>query len=113
GPIDLARRYGKGVFVLAATSNIEAYPPQSSILATGAQHGLTVAAGIVAEVDELNQGRDLGSVGVVIGATVNFSDYGIEPALFAATPILAPGFGEQGALVSDIAALYGDAAANV
>jgi orotidine-5'-phosphate decarboxylase len=113
GPIALARSNDKGVFVLAATSNVEAFPTQSAILATGAHQRLTVAAGIVAEVDELNQGRSLGAVGVVIGATVAFSDYGIDPGLLASTPILAPGFGEQGAEVTDMADLYGDAAANV
>jgi orotidine-5'-phosphate decarboxylase len=113
GPIALARSNSKGVFVLAATSNVEAYPPQSAILATGAHHRLTVAAGIVAEVDELNQGPALGAVGVVIGATVAFSDYGIDPGLLASTPILAPGFGEQGAVVSRLPHLYGAVAANV
>ena len=113
GPIERARANGKGVFVLAATSNIEAYPLQSAELRTGAHHQLTVAAGIVAEVDAINQGAELGSVGVVIGATVGFADYGIDPSLLASTPILAPGFGEQGAVLARLPQLYGITAANV
>lgn len=113
GPLALARANGKGAFVLAATSNIEAFPLQSAVLQTGAQHRMTVAAGIVAEVDQLNQGAALGAVGVVIGATVDFGDVGIDPALLASTPILAPGFGEQGALLERLPALYGQASANV
>ncbi|CAN5203378.1 orotidine-5'-phosphate decarboxylase [soil metagenome] len=113
GPIALARANGKGVFVLAATSNIEAYPLQSAVLQTGAHFRLTVAAGIVAEVDAINDGGSLGSVGVVLGATVGFADYGIDPGLLASTPILAPGFGEQGAVLSRMPELYGPAAANV
>ena len=113
GPLRLALEHGKGAFVLAATSNIEAYPLQSAQLQTGANHRMTVAAGIVAEVDVLNQGEGLGSVGVVIGATVDFADYGIDPGLLASTPILAPGFGEQGAVLNRLPALYGTASANV
>lgn len=113
GPIELAKSNGKGVFILSATSNIEAFPVQTAVLATGANHRLTVAAGIVREVDALNPGTDLGSVGVVIGATVAFADYGIDPGLLASTPILAPGFGEQGAVLAHLPRLYGPVAANV
>jgi orotidine-5'-phosphate decarboxylase len=107
--VQLAGRGGKGVFVLAATSNPESRAVQ---LATGAS-GATVAAAIVGEVDALNVGDRLGSVGVVLGATVRFDDFGIDRSLLATTPILAPGFGEQGAALTDLPALYGDAAVNV
>jgi orotidine-5'-phosphate decarboxylase len=113
GPIGLARRTGKGVFVLAATSNPEARALQTAVLQEGPSAGATVAGGIVGEVDELNVGDSLGSVGVVLGATVDLADYRIEPGLLSMTPILAPGFGEQGALLSDLPRLYGAAAANV
>lgn len=113
GPIRQARANGKGVFVLAATSNPEAFVTQTAVLGGGVNHRETVAAGIVAEVDAINDGSSLGSVGVVIGATVAFSDFRIDPALLASTPILAPGFGEQGAVLTDLPDLYGHAAANV
>lgn len=113
GPIALARRNGKGVFVLAATSNPEARALQTAVLQEGPSAGATVAAGIVAEVEALNAGGTLGSVGVVLGATVDLSDYGIERGRLAMTPILAPGFGEQGALLPELPHLYGPAAATV
>jgi len=107
--VQLARRSGKGVFVLAATSNPESRAVQLALPAAGA----TVAAAIVGEVDALNEGDRLGSVGVVLGATVRFDDFGLDSSLLAYTPILAPGFGEQGAALGDIPSLYGDAAVNV
>lgn len=113
GPVSLCLAHGKGLFVLAATSNPESVATQTAVLDRGAHADLTVAAGIVAEVAQLNGGATLGSVGVVIGATVSAEDYGISASLLAATPILAPGFGEQGAFVSEIAALYGTVSGNV
>jgi orotidine-5'-phosphate decarboxylase len=111
GPIELARAAGKGVFVLAATSNPEAVATQTAV---GSGSGETVAAGIVSGVDQLNAAASaLGSIGVVLGATVDLADYGIETARLAKTPILAPGFGEQGALFGDIPRLYGAASANL
>lgn len=121
GPIALARAGGKGVFVLAATSNPEAVAVQTSVIGGGKFSGLSVAAGIVGEVDVLNRypSRRLGSVGVVIGATVGLADYGIsvetdlDAIRLARTPILAPGFGEQGALFDDLRSSYGWASDNV
>jgi orotidine-5'-phosphate decarboxylase len=111
GPIDLARAAGKGIFVLAATSNPEAVATQTAV---SIGSGQTVAAGIVSGVDELNAAAvTLGSIGVVLGATVDLVDYRIEAGWLAKTPILAPGFGEQGALFGDIPRLYGVASANL
>ncbi|MCU1578667.1 MAG: Orotidine 5-phosphate decarboxylase [Rhodoglobus sp.] len=111
GPIELARAAGKGIFVLAATSNPEAVSTQTAVSIGSAQ---TVAAGIVGGVDELNAtAATLGPIGVVLGATVDLADYGIETGRLAKTPILAPGFGEQGALFDDIPRLYGAASANL
>ena len=112
-PIALAQANGKGLFVLAATSNPEAVAPQTAVLASGDFAGWTVAAGIVGEVDVINEAPSLGAIGVVIGATVDLEDYGIERDRLGRTPILAPGFGEQGALLSDLDNLYGSVAANV
>ncbi len=55
----------------------------------------------------------LGSVGVVLGATVSLADAGIDPALLARTPILAPGFGHQGAQIADGPAIFGGLTQNV
>ena len=113
-PHDLALANGKGLFVLAATSNPEAATLQTATVTSGPTAAQTVAASIVSDVHDWNSLEShLGSTGVVIGATVDLSDYGITPASLASTPILAPGFGHQGALVSDATRLFGAASANV
>jgi orotidine-5'-phosphate decarboxylase len=111
-PIELALANGKGIFVLAATSNPESFASQTAILNRGEFTGLSVSASIVEEVSRGNS-KDLGSVGVVIGATVSFADYGIREAALAHTPILAPGFGHQGVGFSSLTAVYGASAKNV
>lgn len=100
---------GKGLFVLAATSNSEAKEMQRAKIG-----GATVAADILRQLDEINAvnlsaGSKLGSFGAVVGATVNFSATGLADLLSddrATTPILAPGFGAQGALLSDAGDLF-------
>lgn len=112
--IDLALTAEKGLFILTATSNPEAAETQTATRDRGQFAGSTVAASIVSEVDLLNSGADtLGSIGVVIGATVDAADYGIVAESLISTPILAPGFGEQGAALSDIRSLYGAVDINV
>ncbi|ARC56916.1 Orotidine 5'-phosphate decarboxylase [Frondihabitans sp. 762G35] len=111
-----ARSAGAGVFVLSATSNPEARLTQTAILGTGR----TVAAGIVDDVFHDNSAADQdlsadrpGSVGVVLGATVDLADYGIDTASLVATPVLAPGFGAQGARYADVRRLFGEASGQV
>jgi orotidine-5'-phosphate decarboxylase len=112
--IDLAQGGGKGLFVLAATSNPEGVELQTAVRDRGGAAGETVAAGIVLEVGAHNSGADsLGSMGIVLGATVSAADFGIDLGQLAKTPILAPGFGEQGALVSHVGRIFGPAAPNV
>jgi len=112
GPFDLARSAGKGIFVLAATSNASAYSIQSARIVDGEHEGSTVAASVVRDVHALNTESGLGSFGVVIGATVNVADYGMRADELIDVPILAPGFGAQGALVEQARELYGAAVAN-
>lgn len=112
GAVALARRHNKGLFVLAATSNPEAVAVQSAQHAGRQSPSISVAAGIVEDVAALNsaEGSGYGSFGVVIGATVAMENYGISPGTLAATPrtpILAPGFGFQGAAYSDITPRFG------
>lgn len=124
-PMALAELHGKGLFVLAATSNPEARGIQTALivdpssgppLSGAGTPSITVAAGIVDDVIEWNnsnaRGAD-GSIGLVLGATVDFADYGIDLDRIAAapsTPVLAPGFGHQGAHYTDLGRLYGPAA---
>ena len=122
GVLDRAERSGKGVFVLAATSNPEAFTTQTATRADG----LSVAAGVVGDVAGWNEARRnaaagaaasgaaaLGSVGVVVGATVALADFGLTDDSLAGMPVLAPGFGHQGARISQLPELFGSAAQNV
>lgn len=112
GTFTLAEKYGKGVFVLAATSNPEAEGLQRSTGSTDA----TVSASVIAEVSarnaELSAAGEWGSFGFVIGATVDWTQAGIEPFAPAA-PILAPGFGAQGASPADLRPRFGEMSAAV
>jgi orotidine-5'-phosphate decarboxylase len=116
GTVDVARRNGAGVFVLAATSNPEARVLQTAVLAEGPRSGRSVAAGIVLDVaDDNRRGGDqpLGDVGLVLGATLDLDDFGIDADTIGTAPILAPGFGAQGARIEDLRALYGARAEQV
>ncbi|GHF08895.1 orotidine-5'-phosphate decarboxylase [Pseudolysinimonas yzui] len=104
GVLDLAEQHGKGVIVVTATSNPEAVATQTAVRSDGR----TVAAGIAAEVATLP-----GTGGLVLGATIRLGDYGIAPESLAGIPILAPGFGAQGARLADLSALFEAAAPQV
>lgn len=92
--LDSAVQAGKGVFILAATSNSEARPMQSA-----KQDNQSVSASVVEFAARRNK-ESFGSVGVVIGATVALRDYGISEHSLRNTPVLMPGFGQQGAELS-------------
>jgi orotidine-5'-phosphate decarboxylase len=109
---DLAERHGKGVFVLAATSNPDAFTAQRATLPAGG----SVSAGIVDEVSARSRATtpdgEWSSLGFVVGATVDWRDAGLtvpEPP----APLLAPGFGYQGATPGDLVARFGAAASTV
>ncbi len=114
-----AVRAGKGVFVLAATSNVEAFALQSAETRdVAASEGESVAARVARDVSGLNSsdafaGELLGPVGLVIGATVDRSEMGLSDDLLRRVPILAPGFGVQGAAAEELAAIYGALAPQV
>jgi orotidine-5'-phosphate decarboxylase len=107
--LDLAEETGAGVFVLALTSNPEGYQVQHAV-----RGGRSVAASVVDGASADNAaaaGRgELGSVGLVIGATVGdaVSDLGID-LVAANTPVLAPGLGAQGGTVEALRRTFGDA----
>jgi len=109
GAFDLAYRGGKGVFVLAATSNPEGAGLQRSVDADSR----TVAQRVIEEVSAVNAARaaagEWGSAGFVVGATVDWGASGIRPFAPVA-PILAPGFGHQGARPSDAGEIFGEMA---
>lgn len=109
GVLERAAAAEKGVFVLSATSNPEAEGIQQAVTAGGESVAAAIARGVAAR----NAGNPLGSVGVVIGATVDMARYGIDVGDLASTPVLAPGFGEQGAALESIHERYGVLAGHV
>ncbi len=111
--IEVAAAAGKGIFVLAATSNPEAVALQTARTVPAGETATTVAAGIVSGVRRWNDSYErLGPAGVVIGATVRLSDYGIRAVDLKHTPVLAPGFGHQGAGFESVHGTYAEAAPN-
>jgi orotidine-5'-phosphate decarboxylase len=129
--LDAAYANGRGVFVLALTSNPEGAAVQRAVAADGR----TVAQTVLDEVAAANatelgrpgrrgsagaEGghsvaggagdpepvRGLGSVGVVVGATVGRHGHRLE---HLRGPVLAPGLGAQGAGPSDLPAVFGPA----
>ncbi len=110
--LDLAESTGRGVFVLALTSNPEG--PSVQHIGAGQMTG-SVAAGIVQEAAAENaralQGAEgWGSTGLVIGATVDdaLEQLGIDLGALRG-PILAPGLGAQGATGADLRRVFGEA----
>jgi orotidine-5'-phosphate decarboxylase len=104
--LDLAAEYGRGVFVLALTSN----PEGRSVQHVGG--GDSVARRIVAAVAAENGRYDgpLGSVGLVVGATIGqaLGDLDIDLGPVRG-PILAPGLGAQGATPENLRSTFGEA----
>jgi len=97
--LDTAAEHGRGVFVLALTSNPEGAQVQHAVGAAG-----TVAGSVLDALRALNAGADpLGSFGAVVGATIGST----EEDLDISGPLLAPGFGAQGGTVEDLRRVFG------
>jgi orotidine-5'-phosphate decarboxylase len=118
--LDLAAGTGRGVFVLALTSNPEGPEVQHARLADGRTVAQSILDAVAAENARVWSSAGvtapvggLGSVGVVVGATVGrrAAQGGTEhvPAhrLAVGGPILAPGIGAQGASAADLADVFG------
>ncbi len=107
--LEVGRAHGTGVFVLALTSNPEAPTVQHA----RTSEGPTVAGSVLEAVAEENAfhyaGDPLGSVGVVVGATIGST----AERLDVGGPLLAPGFGAQGGTVEDLRRIFGRAARHV
>ena len=114
--VDLALANGKGLFVLGLTSNPEGSEVQHARVAPpSANAETTVAAMIAAEVQAVNaQASPLGSIGLVVGATVGsaVAETGIDLVAMNG-PILAPGVGAQGAGSAELEAVFGQARGSV
>lgn len=101
--VDVALAEGRGLFVLALTSNPEGRAVQHAVDADQK----TVAQAIVDQVGALNAGDDpIGSIGLVVGATVGRTGLDLSSVN---GPLLAPGLGAQGASAADLRLVFGDA----
>ena len=127
GALRHVRAHGKGLFVLAATSNPEAREVQLA----RRQDGRTLAQAMVEDAGAFNdallaeQGAEtrgvdasdlsprVGPVGVVLGATLKLQDFDIDTSVRPAAtphlqlPVLAPGFGAQGGKLEDAGKIFG------
>lgn len=112
--VDLALGSGRGLFVLCLTSNKEGAEVQHARRGAGADVE-TVAAQVAREAALLNgpaveAGDALGSVGLVVGATIGDAAARTGTNLAAVRgPLLAPGVGAQGAGPAELAAVFGAA----
>ncbi|MGH3647342.1 MAG: orotidine-5'-phosphate decarboxylase [Micromonosporaceae bacterium] len=105
--IDTAMAHRRGVFVLALTSNPEGVTVQHAVN----PDGRTVAQTVLDEVAQLNaEATPLGSVGVVVGATVGQTGHDLSRVN---GPLLAPGLGAQGAGPDELRTVFGSALRSV
>lgn len=110
--VALASEHGKGLFLLALTSNPDG--PQ-------VQHALTaadtpVAYEIARHAEQIGGGgsQRWSSIGLVVGATVGdaYRRLGLDRAA-PSVPLLAPGFGAQGAGPAQLTEVFGESAGHV
>ncbi|WP_405376158.1 MULTISPECIES: orotidine-5'-phosphate decarboxylase [unclassified Microbacterium] len=119
GTVATAVREEKGLFVLAATSNPEAAGLQSAELTVvDADDGQSVADWVARRAGAVNSSAVVGSdrfgpVGFVVGATVDRVALGLSDEALRGAALLAPGFGAQGARLTDIRGLFGALAPQV
>jgi len=104
--LDVALAEGRGLFVLALTSNPEGRQVQHALASDGAVDK-TVAQSIVDQVGAVNAGDyPIGSIGLVVGATIGKTGVDLTNVN---GPILAPGLGAQGATAADLKMVFADA----
>ncbi|MGW0035645.1 orotidine-5'-phosphate decarboxylase [Gordonia sp. NPDC003376] len=97
--VDAARAGGRGVFVLARTSN-----PEGAQVQLADADGRTVGQRIVDDAAAVNADGSA-TVGVVVGAT---RAHGLDLSALRG-PILSPGLGAQGATAADLPEVFADA----
>ncbi|WP_093182553.1 orotidine-5'-phosphate decarboxylase [Sanguibacter gelidistatuariae] len=122
--IDIAAANGRGLFVLCLTSNPEGAQVQHARTASGE----TVAAQIARQAGAVNAAEladrggsaagasvpSMGSVGLVVGATIGDAARTTGVDLSAVRgPLLAPGVGAQGAGSAELAQVFGSARGQV
>jgi len=110
--VTLAKKTGRGLFIVTLTSNPEGAEIQHALVR---KHGVppdtTVAALIAQHAAEENVGqKPMGSIGLVIGATIGTAaaENGVDLAAVNG-PLLAPGVGAQGAGAKELREVFGPA----
>jgi orotidine-5'-phosphate decarboxylase len=104
---DAIEEHGTGAFVLALTSNPEGPQVQHARVADGR----LVAQSVLDDVAKRNAGvSPLGSVGVVVGATIGSADVDLGDLN---GPFLVPGIGAQGGTADDVRRIFGSGLAAV
>ena len=115
--VAFASERGKALFVLSATSNSE-----GKLLQASTHEGKSVAKQVADEVAVLNTAsastKDrFGNLGLVVGATVDLGAVGLADLnsgrVDLRTPVLAPGFGFQGAQLANAKSILKDLAGDV
>ena len=105
--IDTALANDAGVFVLALTSNPEGAQVQHAVTADGRSIGGLVLDAVATR----NAGVEgLGSIGAVVGATIELPSDLLQGSLDVNGPLLVPGIGAQGGTLDDVRRIFGDAA---
>ncbi|MDO4784425.1 MAG: orotidine-5'-phosphate decarboxylase [Propionibacteriaceae bacterium] len=104
--IDAAIGSGRGLYVLARTSNPEGHAVQ---LARG-EDGRPVAQAVIDAASEENRASGTAAIGLVVGGT--HRDLGVSLDGFSGS-ILVPGIGAQGGRISDLGSNFGAAVEHV
>ncbi len=100
--LDTAAQHGRGVFVLALTSN----PEGARVQRARTDDGRSVAGTVLDHVRARNAATaPHGSVGAVVGVTVGRTKEDLD----VGGPLLAPGLGAQGGTAADLEAVFGPA----
>lgn len=108
--IDTAHTHGRGVFVVALSSN----PEGAAVQQARGPDGRTVGAAVLDAVRAANAAGPspgAGSIGAVVGATLTAAEVGTD--LDVGGPLLAPGIGAQGGTTATLRALFGSALPHV
>lgn len=105
--VSAALANNRGIFVLGATSNNEAVEFQKSEI-----KGRNLVEQVI-DFASKYRAEPMGSIGVVIGATVDFSSIESGGLRAGNSPILAPGFGAQGAKLEDVRRIFGSLSGQV
>lgn len=112
--IELAEATGRGLFVLCLTSNPEGPEVQHARMSDGTAVAKQIAASAGALNADARANGQMGSIGLVVGATIGSAARDLDIDLTAVNgPFLAPGVGAQGAGAAELADVFGGARGHV